>query len=210
MLSVYGDLRRPGRVLDYGCGNGALTYWLYRSGFGSDVVGIDISRTGVEMANRRFGGAGMRFESFGPGASLEHLGRFDVIVCSHVLEHLSAPRDALEQMKPLSDLFLFEVPLEDCLSMNAKAALKRTSRTELSDQHLQFWNRRTFEQFIDGGGLKLLRGRIYAAGSDYGDPPFLQRALQKTVLGVSMSLYGRLFGTRYTALLWNDPLARKS
>jgi SAM-dependent methyltransferase len=51
---VWGSLRSPGRVLDWGCGNGVLTYWMYENGFGSEVLGVDVSQTAVAYANERF------------------------------------------------------------------------------------------------------------------------------------------------------------
>lgn len=208
ILSVYGGLSRPRRVLDYGCGNGALTYWLARCGFGEEILGIDISRTAIDRANARFQRPGLRFETFVPDTPLGHLGRFDAVVCSHVLEHLEDPLRAIDQMWDLSDLFIFEVPLEDCLVMNATAALKGVSRTAISDNHLQFWNSASFEAFLKKTGLLQLRKRIYGAGPYEEGASLLKVALQKPLLLASLSLYGRIYGTRYTALLWHDPLAK--
>lgn len=48
MLAVAGELSPSTRVLDAGCGNGALAGELLARGCG--VVGIDLGRRGVEIA----------------------------------------------------------------------------------------------------------------------------------------------------------------
>jgi SAM-dependent methyltransferase len=208
LLNVYGDLKRPLRVLDYGCGNGALTYWLARCGFGDDIIGIDISEAAVKKATARFGRPGLRFEVFDPLQSLEYLGRFDVVVSSHVLEHIPHPEEAIAQMSVLSDTFLFEVPLEDCATMNARASLKGVSRTTLSDNHLHFWDKHSFEKFVRSTGLLVLRQNWYSSGAHAPSRARLLRSFQRGLLKVNGDLYSSVFGSNFTILAWKDPLPK--
>src|SRR6266550_1906724 len=58
---VWGEMRLPQRVLDYGCGNGVLTSWMHQNGFGTDNAGLDISQTGVQFAKSKFNQDGLHF-----------------------------------------------------------------------------------------------------------------------------------------------------
>jgi 2-polyprenyl-3-methyl-5-hydroxy-6-metoxy-1,4-benzoquinol methylase len=49
---VWGSLKPPARVLDWGCGNGVLTFWMYENGFGGEVIGLDVSNLSREPAVR--------------------------------------------------------------------------------------------------------------------------------------------------------------
>jgi SAM-dependent methyltransferase len=75
------------RVLDVGCGIGALTHDLARAG--ARVVGVDMNPASIETARTRFAHPAVEFRV---GDALALPGeRFDVVVLSNVLEHL-APR----------------------------------------------------------------------------------------------------------------------
>jgi ubiquinone/menaquinone biosynthesis C-methylase UbiE len=81
------------RVLDVGCGSGANLARLRRLGqpFGS-YTGVDFSPSMLALARRRFGETpGVTFRQ-GDATALEDTGqRYDVIVSSYLLDHLSEP-----------------------------------------------------------------------------------------------------------------------
>lgn len=79
------------RVLDIGCGNGAMCAAL--AGAGYHVVGIDRDHRGIEIARNAY--PGVRFYDFGvdddPRSLLAVESRFDVVVSTEVVEHLYSP-----------------------------------------------------------------------------------------------------------------------
>jgi len=90
------------RVLDLGCGNGAMSHYLQRQGF--YVVGCDVDERGVEEASK--GASGAVFTQVGVYDPPELLGEtgFDVVVANEVIEHLflpaALPRFASKVLKP--------------------------------------------------------------------------------------------------------------
>ncbi len=89
----------PGqRVLDAGCGEGLLACLAARRGV--DVVGVDISGPNIEAARRlaRQWGVRARFVR----GDAERLpfpdGSFDVVISSHVIEHLPDPERGLLEL----------------------------------------------------------------------------------------------------------------
>lgn len=87
------------RVLEVGCGLGYFTHALSRAGF--DARGVDISRVAVEKARRRYG------DLFDVADLLsgrcDGLGRFDVVVCTEMIEHVENPKAVLREMRGLLD-----------------------------------------------------------------------------------------------------------
>jgi 2-polyprenyl-3-methyl-5-hydroxy-6-metoxy-1,4-benzoquinol methylase len=80
------------RVLDMGCGSGAIASWFHERG--CQVVGIDASTSGIEMARKHL--PEVRFEqTLITPSLLEDLGEepFDIVVSTEVVEHLYAPRE---------------------------------------------------------------------------------------------------------------------
>jgi len=99
------------RVLDVGCGNGwFLAVPLARRGF--DVTGIDLHEPSIDRA-RHFAD-GLTNVRFAVG-TVSELGtaRFDVVILSEVLEHVSDPKAlllaSLERLKP-DGIVLITVP----------------------------------------------------------------------------------------------------
>lgn len=84
---------RPGmRVLDVGCGDGALTERI--AGAGADVVGVDISRSLLEAARSR--GLDVREMSV---TALSFAAEFDAVFSNAVLHWVLEPERAIERMR---------------------------------------------------------------------------------------------------------------
>lgn len=84
------------RVLDIGCGNGGLLSALQERGF-ANIAGMDPSAVCVEVLRER----GFEAVRGVVGDTPSGLGRFDLVILSHVLEHLLEPRIAMASLKNL-------------------------------------------------------------------------------------------------------------
>ena len=76
------------RVLDLGCGNGSIA--LPVASLGYRVLGVDVDAGSIEQARRVNEFANARFELV-EGSRFDLGERFDVVICSEVLEHLHEP-----------------------------------------------------------------------------------------------------------------------
>jgi 2-polyprenyl-3-methyl-5-hydroxy-6-metoxy-1,4-benzoquinol methylase len=93
-------LGRPANVLDVGCGTGdLLTVWAAR--LGARVLGIDNHAPSIQMARSRYTLPNLRFEVDDADELLLRDERYDVIICSEVLEHLHEPRELLTTLRKL-------------------------------------------------------------------------------------------------------------
>lgn len=94
-----GRLRKGAKVLDVGCGDGALT-GLIAQRFKADVDGIDVTELPIELARREFAKRGLRgrftvIEGYRyPFAD----GSFEAVICSDVIEHVQRPKQLLTEM----------------------------------------------------------------------------------------------------------------
>lgn len=90
------------RILDVGCGDGALTYLLSQKG--GFVIGVDSSDEAINFAKKKTGEIkNIEFIK----ASVYYLpfknGGFDCVVSSDVIEHLQEPRRMLNEIKRVFD-----------------------------------------------------------------------------------------------------------
>lgn len=78
------------KVLDMGCGTGD-----YLQAFGPDAIGIDASLYNLKMCKKK----GLNVQKHDLNKALPFKsGTFDVVFCSHVMEHLDSPINGLREM----------------------------------------------------------------------------------------------------------------
>lgn len=151
-VRVLWGTRPPPRVVDVGCGDGAVAEAL-TSNFWATYIGFDISSSAVE-AGRRKEIPGAEFALFdGSSLPLEDQS-CDVALLSHVLEHVEDPRSLLTECARVARRVLIEVPLELNL---------RTPRdfvwTDVG--HINLFNLKLLRHLVQSCGLTVEQERIY-------------------------------------------------
>ncbi len=100
MFRMLPDIQPEFRILEIGCGAGLVC--LKIAPFARLIVGIDVSQSALNFANRikvQHGCANVIFQKTSAErlAFRDHV--FDLVVCGEVLEHLSHPEQALSEMR---------------------------------------------------------------------------------------------------------------
>lgn len=151
---------RPARVLDLGCGNGALCGEIARRGY--DIAGVEYDRAGVELARRTH--PGLRFHRYGvqddPQLLLAAEGApFDVVVSTEVIEHLYAPHLLPRYAhRVLADngRLVITTPYHGYLKNLALSLFDRwdAHHTPLwHGGHIKFWSRKTLTRLLNDNGF---------------------------------------------------------
>jgi SAM-dependent methyltransferase len=137
------------KMLDVGCGDGALLCELHRRGFGGALSGVEITEAAVAIARSR-----PQIDSVELYDGL-HLsaadGAYELGVLSHVLEHVPDPVALLSEVARACRAVLVEVPLE--ANWSARRAGKRQHAAEVG--HLQRLDRRAVRTIVARAGLSI-------------------------------------------------------
>jgi SAM-dependent methyltransferase len=154
------DRIKPGeRVLDIGCGDGALTYDVADKS-GAYVVGIDINADNIATARQRHAHSRIDYRL---GDALETLpeGPFNVVILSNVLEHLPERSEFLRKVRGIADSsrFLIRVPL---FERDWRVPLKRELGVEwrLDKTHLVEYSHESFADELAAAGLHVTHQEI--------------------------------------------------
>lgn len=99
-------VERPESILEIGCGEGAVLVELGRRGLRAE--GVEISASAVEACL----GQGLNVGLINSAKTDFANGAFDLVLLTHVVEHLAHPRELLLEARRLGDWVVVEVPLE--------------------------------------------------------------------------------------------------
>ena len=164
IFALSGNLGPGQRVLDVGCGNGFTAgRFLAR---GCDVVGIDLSPSGIALARKAYPKG--RFE-VAPADEfiLENLlcQPFDVVISMEVVEHLYAPRSyaqgCFRALRP-GGRFICSTPYHGYSKNLILAALNKwdAHANPLWDGgHIKLWSRKTLSRLLGEAGFVNLQFR---------------------------------------------------
>ena len=158
LLTLGGRLGPGTRVLDVGCGNGFVAGELLQRG--CEVVGVDLSATGIERARRAHPSG--RFELMAADSGLlERLGcePFDAVVSTEVVEHLYAPRPyargCFDALRP-GGRFICSTPYHGYTKNLVLSVLNKwdSHADPLWDGgHIKLWSRRKLTALLEEAGF---------------------------------------------------------
>lgn len=144
------------KILDIGCGVGTIDFYLVKKG--ADVLGIDISQNAILIARKNAQNFSLnkkaRFEAVNFPESVPK-GKFDIIVCSEVLEHLKQDKTAITKIKNL--LQNGGMVIASSPSLNAplyKMGLLKGFDWEVG--HLRRYTLESFVKLFESSGFKVL------------------------------------------------------
>lgn len=90
---------KNGSVLDIGCGNGIISNSLAAAGY--EVTGIDVSEKAIAKAKASYQLPNLQFKVKNAADLQVQKKRYDAIICSEVLEHLTNPLQLLHTINAL-------------------------------------------------------------------------------------------------------------
>ena len=147
------------KVLDLGCGNGALSKDLQDAGF--QVTGVDPSESGIEYAKKSTPGGDFQVMGVYDDPSVLGPADYDVVVSTEVVEHLFYPRElprfAAQVLRP-GGYLIVSTPYHGYLK-NLVLALTNKWDPHFSPLwdggHVKFWSRSTLTRLLEEGGFEV-------------------------------------------------------
>ena len=151
---------KPDTLLELGCGTGAVLGECQRRGLGKEYFGVDYSQEAIEYLRAHVTGVQTAVVDLMVD-DLPFEGPFDVVVLSHVLEHMEEPgvflASALHNLK--FQFLVAEVPLEDLPVLRLRKRL--FGNPSVGVGHIQSYRKATFEQMLRTSGLTVVGRRTY-------------------------------------------------
>jgi len=146
----------PGaRALEVGCGDGFFSSKIIEMGF--DVVGLDLSPVGVEIAQKRNPKGLFKVHDLTQPLPFAD-NTFDALWCSEVLEHLFSPLYVLEEVKRVlkpGGVALFTTPYHGLLKNLAIALFAFDKHYDPEYPHIRFFTKNTLTGIVHKAGLRV-------------------------------------------------------
>ncbi|MFA4991909.1 MAG: methyltransferase domain-containing protein [Candidatus Omnitrophota bacterium] len=104
------NVGRGDRVLDLGCGNGALSFDVAKKA--KSVKAIDMNKEGIESCRKKYGKDNIEYIA-GDIEKMEWAEKFDAALLSNVLEHIEKRAELLRKLSGITDKLIVRVPMLD-------------------------------------------------------------------------------------------------
>lgn len=140
------------KVLDLGCRYGEMSNFIAEKA--KSVIGIDHDKKAIEAANVLFQRDNLAFEN---REAYEYLSAqdetFDVLILSHILEHLDEPKEFLLKFKSFFDIIYIEVPDFDRYYLNQYRLDHGNDLIYSDNDHVSEFDRHELHELVENAGL---------------------------------------------------------
>ena len=149
ILKVCGDHKFT-KVLECGAGEGSILKFLDASNAFSELHAIEISDTGVHQIQKRNLQRLKEVKKFN-GYEIPYLDKeFDMVYCSHVIEHVEHPRILIREIKRISRFQIFEIPLDYSIGVD------KNVKHFLSYGHINIYTPSLFKFLLKSEGYEII------------------------------------------------------
>lgn len=144
-LSKY--ISKDKRILDLGCHRGDITYPL--SKLCKEIIGIDYNEDHISRAKEKYQADNLKFINAEALTYLQsNTKKFDVLILSHILEHLDNPSEFLSKFKGFFDNIYIEVPDYHATYHNQYRKDLGSNLTYTDDDHVSEFDREELEEML--------------------------------------------------------------
>jgi SAM-dependent methyltransferase len=142
-------------VLDLGCNLGDISFIIAQKA--NKVVGVDYNEVAISLARNRYKKDNLDFYF---GEAIEYLKhsneRFDILILSHILEHLDHPKDFLETFKDSFDKIYIEVPDFDRNYLNHYRKELDLKLLYSDDDHISEFDRDELKEILKSCNMEII------------------------------------------------------
>jgi SAM-dependent methyltransferase len=143
--------QRFDKVLECGAGDGSVLMHLDKLAFGRDHYALEISESGIsEMKKRMLPRVKSitKFDGYDVPFSDDS---FDLVILSHVLEHVEHPRILLRELNRVAPYLVIEIPLDYTIDVDARV------EHLLSYGHVNVWTPAMLRFLLRSEGFRVVR-----------------------------------------------------
>ena len=147
---LQGGIKPEDRVLEIGCDRGQVLAGIDAA----ERVGVDYNAAAIEAGEKEFPELKLI-----AGEARDYLAQaepFDVMILSHVLEHVDRPENLLSSVKDRFDRIYIEVPDFDWTDLNNLRIARKRRLLYMDDDHIAEFDRDELEQLFTSLGLTIL------------------------------------------------------
>lgn len=156
------------QICETGCGEGEITSFIKDMYQNAEIDAFDISEKVIAEASEKIHGINFytgniyTMEVRKPGEAEKHIlnkGRYDLVICSEVLEHLEDPEQALKNIKELCNengFILLSVPKEPIWRICNMARGKYWKDLGNTPGYIQHWTKKKFCRMVVNNDMKIV------------------------------------------------------
>ena len=142
-------------ILDLGCNLGEISFELAK--VASHVIGIDQNEVAIKIAKSKYKLPNLEFLNEEAFSYLSENGKkMDVLILSHILEHLDNPAEFILKFKSYFKLVYVEVPDLEATVLNRYRIDLNANFRYMDDDHLVEFDREDLKKFLSNSGLTII------------------------------------------------------
>ena len=151
------SVNKNDNILDLGCASGEISYLL--SSYCKSILGIDCDKKLISKATVKYKKIDNITFKLGiiPDIFENNFQYFDLIVCSHIIEHIDDYESLLKQLKKYGKKIFIEVPDFDSYDLNFSKKRFNVEPAYTDDDHVREFDRAELLNFFYKNNFKIIK-----------------------------------------------------